>query len=125
MANLIDKSYFTGIIQIATGRTDVVVQLDSTIATIESELLPLVSYDENVPAELSDIKNMLAYFTYFTFVQDEASFNTTVGNVSGNVENSTKILDTRKLIRAYNKGVEIYNEYTIDEQKRYLDSFMI
>jgi hypothetical protein len=68
---------------------------------------------------------MIAYFTYFTFVQDEASFNTSVGNVSGNVENSDKVFDNRKLIRAYNKGVEIFNTYSISEVKTYINSFDI
>jgi len=57
----------------------------------------------------NDIKQMIAYFIYFDYVQESAAFNTPIGEFSSNVENSTKVIPSGKLVRAWNSAVDLYN----------------
>ena len=121
MPNLIDKTYFTDIIRIDTTKQSIIDLLDEYITRYEPLLL------ENIAVTVGnedEIKKMLTYFIYFYFTQDQMSLNTANGEVQIDSESGVKVLPTRKLVQAWNLGVDIYNEYATD-RKEYINSFGI
>jgi hypothetical protein len=61
----------------------------------------------------NDILQMLAYFMYPEIVSDSQGFNTSLGEMSANVDNSKSVIPMNKIIRSYNLGVELYNCATL------------
>ena len=62
---------------------------------------------------LRGITVMLKYFFYYHYILDQQSTATSVGDVQFGVQNaeqSAHSYTTKKLIHAYNKGVDCYNE---------------
>jgi hypothetical protein len=57
----------------------------------------------------NDVKQMIAYFMYFDYVQESAGYNSVMGEQSSMVENSERKSPGGKLVRAWNSGVELYN----------------
>jgi hypothetical protein len=57
----------------------------------------------------NDILQMLAYFMYPEIVSDSQGFNTSLGEMSANVDNSKSIIPIAKIIRSFNLGIELYN----------------
>lgn len=125
MANIVTKDDFIGLYHIDTTRTDTTTHLNNFITQLEAKYLAEVEYDDEIESQEADIKNMLIGFIYFYFVQDEETANMSIGSVSQNVTNGTKIIDKNKLIRAWNMAVKIYNEYTIEVEKQYINTFDI
>lgn len=123
MANIVDKDDFIGLYHIDTTITLVVVHLNNIITQLEEKYLAEIEYDNLNTEQSNDIKKMLIGFIYFYFVQDEETANMTIGNVSQNAVNGTKIIDKNKLIRAWNMAVDIYNNYTILEEKKSINTF--
>lgn len=129
---IIDYTYFTGLISIDTSRPESKEKLDYYIDYTEEfymkKLLGDLYYEytiEPMPAEYvsllelstvnycgkkwtNDVKKMIANFTYFEYVKDQAGFNTILGEMKANTDNSQQMLPVSKLVRAYNMGVDLY-----------------
>jgi len=117
MANVVSSSDFVGLIFIDTSKPATVSMLNQYIEFVESEYACVIT-DETL------LKEMYANFVYFYFVQDQETFNTSIGNVQ--LEKvGLSLVDKNKVIRAWNRAVEIYNEYTTNEQLNYINSFGI
>lgn len=114
MPSLYSKDLFVLGISIATSKTEIDVLLKSQFEMLEADILPYVTYSAGVPKELSDIKYMLSYFTYFEFVKYQSSINTATGQMISEAENGVRLFDNIKASDAYNKGVDIYNTYVTD-----------
>lgn len=54
--------------------------------------------------------SLLSYFTYYEQRQNSLSTTTSINEVQGIPENAVKINDSRKMVIAYNKGLELYGE---------------
>jgi len=60
--------------------------------------------------KLSGLKVMLSYFIYFHYLPTQKNFNTVRGQVEAKIENATNINPSKELVRAYNFGVQYFNE---------------
>jgi hypothetical protein len=60
--------------------------------------------------KLNGLKVMLSYFIYFHYLQTQKNFNSIRGQVEANIETATKVNPSNELIRAYNFGVQFFNE---------------
>lgn len=117
MANVVSSSDFVGLIFIDTSKQATVTMLNEYIEWVENKYACTIS-------DSSLEKEMYANFVYFYFVQDQETFNTSIGNVQ--LEKvGLSLVDKNKVIRAWNRAVEIYNEYTTNEQLNYITSFGI
>jgi len=58
------------------------------------------------------VKKMLVLFTYFYFIQ-EPDYNTLIGQVQGQAENSTPAINVRRLVNTHNEAVRLYDEAII------------
>lgn len=77
------------------------------------DLLKKENFTYNGITYQKDIKTMLANFVYFEFTQDLQSYNTKVGDMSMTSENATLAIPIKKLVRAYNRGVDMYDNLTL------------
>ncbi len=57
----------------------------------------------------NDIKQMIAYFMYFEYLQESGGFNSVVGEMSAKVDNAERIVPAGKLVRAWNLAIDLYN----------------
>jgi len=62
--------------------------------------------------EVKGIKEMLPYFYFFYSLRNLASYNTSAGEFAAQAQNAEGAAEnlTRKLVHAYNKGVDLYNQ---------------
>jgi hypothetical protein len=88
--------------------------LDKIIEQVEAEVLPLITYDENIESEDSEICAMLSYFVFALYNSKLKSINTSLGNVNLSLENGVKVLDSKEEYHYYNKGVDLFNNYVTD-----------
>jgi hypothetical protein len=134
MAALIDYTYFTGSINIDTGRDDVRTDLANYIDEYEKSMLLLllgrdcwknyqsnkteshwvtfengVDYTDNGRVkEYEGVKQMLAQFVFFYFSRDQRSGNTPVGEASATIINPA--FNVQKEVRAWNEAVRLWDE---------------
>lgn len=130
---LVDDANFYGIIHIDTSRPEIVENIafyanyceekylklllgeaeyyqytiNSTIDPYKS-LVEKASFTYGNVEYLNDIPQMLTYFTYFEYTKDQSGFNSSMGEMSANIDNSTSAMPMVKLVRAYNLGVNLY-----------------
>jgi hypothetical protein len=86
--------------------------LDKTVTKYANLINGVTAYYtyNSVTRKFTGIKKMLAYFTYFEFIPDQYSYNSQFGQKKPKANNSESVIDHKKLIRAWNKGVDLYNE---------------
>jgi hypothetical protein len=67
--------------------------------------------------------SLLAFFTYYEYRQNSLGTTTSINDVMGIPENAVKINDSRKMVIAYNKGLELYGEVPCWGFSRYSTSY--
>jgi len=134
--SLIDKSYFTGTINIDTGKSDTQILLAAYITDSEAKYLTMllgedlyydytqnptvqkyvdlitgkVYVDNGISKNYTGVKQMLAYFTWHEFQIAQISFSSVLGEASGMSVNSTIVEPTMKLVNAWNAGADLFRK---------------
>lgn len=127
MASLYSKDLFILSIDISTSKVEVSALLEKQFIEIETSVLPYITYNALVPIQVSEVKKMIAYFTYFEFSKVQSTINTSSGMVSLAFENGIKLIDSNKNADAWNNGVDLFNKYVTDINNKlgYINSFGI
>jgi len=58
----------------------------------------------------AELISLISYYTYYQFRYENLSTTTSINDVQGIAENSTKVNDTRKMVYAWNRGLALYGE---------------
>ena len=58
----------------------------------------------------TDLISLISYYVYYQYRYENLSTTTSINDVQGIAENSTKVNDARKMVYAWNKGIELYGE---------------
>lgn len=132
---LIDYTYFKGIITLDFSRADVKEKITEYSDYCEDKYFRLLmgntqyyDYKQNPTAAkyvsllatgyftyggetyYKDIKTMLAHFVFVHLSNDKGSFDSPLGMMQAANENATIAISKDKLVKAYNKAVDMYND---------------
>jgi hypothetical protein len=58
----------------------------------------------------TDLISVISYYVYYKYRYENLSTTTSINDVQGIAENAIKVNDTRKMVYAWNKGIELYGE---------------
>lgn len=60
-----------------------------------------------------DKESLISYFVYYDYRNYSISSTTSINDVQGIPENAVKVNDSRKIVNAYNNGLELYGEIPV------------
>jgi len=119
--SLIDKDFFVYPIYLATSETADVVLLDRIIVVNEAKYLALITYDSGTTSELADVKNMIGYFTYSNYIEEQIRLNTSIGTMNLKTDSSVKVSNIDNAYERYNDAVDLFNTYVTDSADEITD----
>lgn len=122
MANLIDETFFTYPIYLALNEDVDILLINQIITVKESEYLGLITYDALDEDELSDIENMIGYFSYSSYIEEQLRLNTSIGTMNLQTDSSVKVSNLDNAYERYNDAVDIFNTYVTDSDNE-IDSY--
>lgn len=111
---LINETFFTYPIYLAMNDDTDVLLINQIISAKESAYLSLITYDAEDEDVLADIKNMIGYFSFSSYIEEQLRLNTGVGTMNLQTDSSVKVSNLDNAYERYNNAVDLFNTYVTD-----------